>query len=145
MWYAVYKTATRELWSVGTVPADPMPAGLAALALAEQPNLETHVWDPSTNPPRFILREPDPLGITLTPDEFRQRYTFAERVASRTAALTDVRVAVLEEDVKSAPVVRLGHPRTVAGVQLLVSVGVLTAERAAEILDPGWTPTDGAA
>lgn len=145
MWYAIYRTDTRELWSVGTVPADPMPAGLAALALAEQPDLATHVWDPSTNPPRFIAREPDPLGLALTPDEFRQRYTFSERVASRTAALTDVRVAVLEEDVKSAPVVRLGHSRTVAGVQLLVSVGVITAERAAEILDPAWHPPEGGA
>lgn len=136
--YAVYDTATGELRSVGTVVADPLPEGLAAVELDEAPDLAAHEWSPELL--GFVPRTPDPLGRTLTSDEFRQRYTFQERVAAKELAATDVRVAVLEEDVRSAPVIRLGHPRTVAGVQLLVSVGVLTEARAAEILDPEWEP-----
>lgn len=143
MHYAVYRTDTGALHSVGSVVADPLPEGLAALELTVAPDLGAVEWDPVSL--AFVARSADPLGLALTSDEFRQRYTFAERVASRTVALTDVRVAVLEEDVKSAPVIRLGHPRTVAGVQLLVSVGVITEARAAEILDPEWVPDGGAA
>lgn len=44
-WHAVYRTATGELVSVGTVLADPMPAGLSVLSLAGEPDAATHEWD----------------------------------------------------------------------------------------------------
>ena len=140
MHYAVYVLATGALQSVGSVVADPLPEGLGVVELEDAPDLGAVEWDPVAL--AFVPRADDGYGLALTSDEFRTRYTFAERVAAKGIARTNDQVAVLMEDVASAPVIRLGHPRTVAGVQLLVSVGVLTEQRAAEILDPEWTPED---
>lgn len=48
MWYAVYVTATGQLVSVGTVLADPMPAGLLVKVLDGAPNMAIVEWDAAT-------------------------------------------------------------------------------------------------
>lgn len=81
--------------------------------------------------------------------EFRWRFTEAEQVAIELATEShpnpQVRAAlrVLDKSTRDASVVYLTDPRTVGGVNRLVAFGLLTAERAEEILDAkrgGITP-----
>ncbi len=44
-WYAIHRIDSGALVSVGTEVADPLPVGLTALALAEQPSFRTHQWN----------------------------------------------------------------------------------------------------
>lgn len=142
MWYAVYQLADGALHSLGTVlPEDGLPAGLAAMEVgAERPDLATLVWDPATL--SLVARAtlpPDPMQ-PIDAVDFRERFTFQERVLVKQAATSSPAVAVLMEDVGARSTIRLGDPRTVAGVNLLRDVGCLTPERAAQILDPAWAP-----
>jgi hypothetical protein len=139
MFYAVYELATGALRSVGSVVADPLPDGLAALELSGAPDFGAVAWDPATR-----AFAPRPPAVELSAEAFRERFTFAERVAIKQAAAADARVAVLMEDVGAKATIRLTHPRTVSGLGLLQLVGAVTPERAAEILDPAWTPSEAA-
>ncbi len=47
-WYAVYETDTGRLVSLGTVLAEPFPAGLSTVALSAEPDLPTAMWDAPT-------------------------------------------------------------------------------------------------
>jgi hypothetical protein len=47
-WWAIHDDTTGELRSVATVPADPLPPGLAKTVLADRPNIGTHRWNTTT-------------------------------------------------------------------------------------------------
>ncbi len=70
----------------------------------------------------------------LTRLAFRNRFTFAEKVAIETAAEGDATVRVLLKDQESATHIDLARPDTQQGVQLLVSKNLITSTRGAEIL-----------
>lgn len=65
---------------------------------------------------------------------FRNRFTFAEKVAIETAAESDATVRVLLKDQEAATFIDLARIDTQQGVQLLVSKSLITAQRATEIL-----------
>ena len=65
---------------------------------------------------------------------FRNRFTFAEKVAIETAAETDAALRVLLKDQEAATFIDFSRQDTQQGVQLLVSKNLITASRAAEIL-----------
>lgn len=80
---------------------------------------------------------------------FQSRYTVTEQVAIELAAdgttpgFTPEQRAtlrVLDRALQNATDVDLADPRTVQGVQMHAALGLLTAQRAAQILDPSWTP-----
>lgn len=71
---------------------------------------------------------------------FRKRFTFEEKVSIEQAAETDAVVRVLLKDQDSAEFIDLTRQDTKDGVHLLVSKSLLTAERAAEILNPAIQP-----
>jgi hypothetical protein len=76
---------------------------------------------------------------TCAPQEFRLRFTAEERGALTLAAWKgleagDPLLRVFLDDISARPEVDLDHPDTLAGMQLIVSAGVIRAERAAEIL-----------
>lgn len=70
----------------------------------------------------------------MTKLQFRKRFTFAEQVAIKTLAQTDVEVAVIEDNFAAASEIVLSDPATIEMVGLLTAKGLLTAERQAEIL-----------
>jgi hypothetical protein len=72
--------------------------------------------------------------IRLTRLQFLQRFTFEELVAIETAAETVPAVRVLQRQQDAAEYVSVEDPATIAGIQLLVSLSLLTSERAATIL-----------
>ena len=76
-------------------------------------------------------------GLTnsrITRLAFRNRFTFSEKLAIETAAESDAAVRVLLKDQEAATFIDLARLDTQQGVQLLVSKGLITAQRAAEIL-----------
>lgn len=73
-------------------------------------------------------------SVKITKLAFRNRFTFAEKVAVETAAESDPVVRVLLKDQEAATFIDLSRQDTIDGVQLLVSKSLLTQVRADEIL-----------
>lgn len=81
--------------------------------------------------PRFI--PPIPV-YSWTAYQFLLRFTAEERAAFRAAALTDPNVADFQQLAQAAQEVISNDPMTIAGMNYLVSVGLLTEARKNEIL-----------
>lgn len=94
---------------------------------------------------RLVGPEPAPyVAPIITKVAFRFRMTDAEYVGVLSAAKTDVEVAAWAETFNMVSQINLDDPRTVSGVDNLVSKNLLTQERATEILtapvQPGERP-----
>jgi hypothetical protein len=74
------------------------------------------------------------IEIAYTSFEFLQRFTPTERAAFRAAAQTDVIVADFAQLAGAAQEIINTDPVTIAGMDYLVLNGLLTRERADEIL-----------
>ena len=86
---------------------------------------------------------PPPPQTVFTKFQFRSRFTLQELVgidnAGANPTLTPEQKEILNTIGKNFEVatdVDLTHPQTIQGVQYLASVGLLTPQRAAEILTP---------
>lgn len=87
--------------------------------------------------------EPSAVQQTkITKLAFRNRFTFAEKVAIETAAETDPVVRVLLKDQEAATFIDLSRQDTLDGVQLLASKALLTPERAEAILGTTIQPEE---
>lgn len=85
----------------------------------------TKIYDPDgTNQSRKITK----LGL-------RNRMTFPELIALTTAAQSNVAVRVLIDNLSVSSFVDLNRADTVGAMNLLVSLGLLTSERAYQILN----------
>jgi hypothetical protein len=83
------------------------------------------------------VEEPEATGSAnriLSKYAFSQRFTPQERIAIRQAAQMDVEVADYYELAQIADEVNLDELTTAQGLDLLISKGLLAAERKAEIL-----------
>lgn len=74
------------------------------------------------------------LELCFSSYEFLSRFTAAERASFRAAAQTDETVADFAQLAGAAQEILNTDPVTVAGMDYLVSVGLLTRARADEIL-----------
>ena len=74
------------------------------------------------------------IEIAYTSFEFLNRFTAAERASFRVAAQTDALVADFAQLATAAQEVLNNDPVTVAGMDYLVFAGLLTRQRADEIL-----------
>jgi hypothetical protein len=107
--------------------AGPDPAHLQApWTVAEVVPLQV-VEDPNAPP------TPPPV-VEWTPFVFIRRFSQAERVAIRAARLTDGVLGDFFSILEQAPLVHSNDADFQAGMQYLVQQGLLTAERAAEIV-----------
>ena len=84
--------------------------------------------------PRFIEPPIQPIQQTWTAYQFLLQFTPEERAAFRAAALTDSSVADFQQLAQAAQEVISNDPMTIAGMNYLVSVGLLTEARKNEIL-----------
>lgn len=91
--------------------------------------------------PKHTVEVPDSATVggivsdsRITKLAFRQRFTFAEKVAIETAAETDASVRVMLKDQEAASFIDLSRQDTIDGVNALASAGLITAPRASEIL-----------
>jgi len=79
----------------------------------------------------------EPAAVTaITLLAFRNRFTMAEKQGIYTAAETVVDIRVFLDDIAAASEIDLTDPQTIAGVQALEAVGLITTVRATEILTP---------
>jgi hypothetical protein len=74
------------------------------------------------------------IEVAYTSYEFLNRFTAAERASFRLAAETDETVADLEQLLVAAQQIINTDPVTVAGMDYLVTQGLLTEARKLEIL-----------
>lgn len=70
----------------------------------------------------------------MTRGGFRNRFTFAEKVAIKAAEAGDPMLQVLADDQAQATFIDLNDPDTAAGVDLLIYKGLIAPERKSEIL-----------
>lgn len=127
-WFAIYNAATGALVSVGTVVADPLPANLASVAVGVV--TPTGIWNVTTR----VFDAAPIIKPAIAPIDFLRRFTFAEEVAIRTAAKTDVGIEVFLGRLNATVAVHLGEADTINGVNYLLAKSLLTPARAAEIL-----------
>lgn len=128
-WYAIYATATGELVSIGTVVADPLPAGMAAKALAGDPAGKQ--WNSTT----LVFDAVSPLPPSWTNYQFIKLLTMAERIAVREFAKTDAIAADFMDLLDKSGEVLRANPDVLAGLNYLVSAGKLASGRPMEILN----------
>ena len=77
---------------------------------------------------------PAPEYRKLTSLEFLDLFTEAEQLAIATAAMQSAQVKLWYDRTIAAMFITLADPRTEAGLNALVTAGLLTAERKAEIV-----------
>ena len=87
--------------------------------------------DTFSEPPAPPEQEPE---TTITRFAFRQRFTFEERVAIRTAAESDKEVMVWLEDLQTASFIDLTRSEATEGAAMLESKGLIDPGRADEVL-----------
>lgn len=130
-WFAVYETSTGALVSVGTVVADPLPAGLSSVSLGL--TRPSGVWNPATH-----AFDPAPITKgTISRRDFWRRFTLAEREALHNVRLTGT--AARKNKIEAfldyiSDGVDLDDAAVVSVVQAMETFGILAAGRAAQIL-----------
>lgn len=84
---------------------------------------------------------PDPV-VTTTQEplrwpliDFRKRFTPAEKVALYQAVETDINIKIFIDDLAATPVIVQDDPELNAGMAYVVGKGIITLERAKEILE----------
>lgn len=130
-WYAVYKTDTGELVSTGTSVGSPeelAERGFASVVLDAAPG--DRVWNPTNLD--FDPAPPPRAQTLLTRVRFMLLFTLQERLALR--ASEDPVVSDFRWLVDNAEEIDLTEINTQMGTQYLVSIGILTPERAATLL-----------
>lgn len=86
------------------------------------------------NPPieEYVLTIPPKTVFTSL--EFRDLFTINEQLSIRESQLVDMEVGLVYDMMLSAQSIDISDPRTVQGMDLLVSKGLLTNQRRNEIL-----------
>ena len=79
-------------------------------------------------------QEPVPPPSPMTPREFRARLTTDERRAITTAAAQNIDLRIWLDELDAATEVHRDSADVQAGMAALVGAGLITAERAAEVL-----------
>lgn len=91
------------------------------------------IYNENTNP-RFTAPINYQIQQQWSSYQFLLRFTTEERAAFRAAALTDPNVADFQQLAQAAQEIINNDPMTIAGMNYLVSVGLLTEPRKNEIL-----------
>lgn len=108
--------------------------GLYLVPLNESESCEIGQAYDAITIPRFT-GTPTSFPKTYTAYQFLMRFTAAERAAFRAAAVTDSNVADFQELATAAQEINTDNPVTIAGMEYLVSQGLLTEQRKQEVLD----------
>jgi hypothetical protein len=90
------------------------------------------------------LPPPPPVPAIITKIAMITRFTDSEYTAILSSAKTDVETQGWVDRLYATLSINLIDPRTIAGVNMFVSKGLLTQERATEILNPVVKPGEAA-
>lgn len=125
--YALYETATGKLISASRLPINNPKPDIWSVKEVEGPH---RVWNTQTLEFDDFPTKPKPL----TRFEFLSLFTDQELAAILEAAKVAPMVAAVLKRLEMAEEVILTNPVTIAGINGLRDGGLLTAERAAQIL-----------
>lgn len=125
------KVRTVAVWN-GTSAWSP-PSGTTSVLLSQGEWCEPGATYSPTSTPRFVAA---PRSITRTSYEFLNRFTTQERKEIRNKSKTDDAVADFEMLATAAQEIVSDDPMTIAGMNYLVSVGIVTEARKNQILGP---------
>lgn len=125
--FALYEIATGQLKGASRLPIDNPKPGEWAVKEVEGPH---RVWNSETLQFDDFPTKPKPL----TPLEFLKRFSFTEVAGIIGASKTNPMVAAVEKYFDAAEEVILDDPLTVQGIATYRDLGILTPERAAQIL-----------
>lgn len=82
-----------------------------------------------------VLSDPAEVVLAFTPLEFLDLFSHAEQVAVVEAGMASAEIKLWYDRMLAASFITRSDPRVPAGLNALVGAGLMTAERAAEILD----------
>jgi hypothetical protein len=105
------------------------------------PDLTVPHWVLDSNPVQPAWALPDPpepvpqRETVLTRLDFRNKFTYAEKVQIYTAAISDFAVKILLDDLAQSSYVDLQDPKIIDALSYLVSIGAVTEVRKQEILN----------
>jgi hypothetical protein len=117
-----------------TVPL-PIHSDLNAVAVEITADGQAVVYEPGDDLPAHLAALTAPIVRTITPGEFRDRFTAAEQAAFTTLAFGgDQNAQAIMLKLSTSLEVDLDSPTVAAGLDYLVSKGVISAARKAEIL-----------
>ena len=80
-------------------------------------------------PPDYVIKD-----MKITKLAFRQRFQMAEMAAIYTAMASNIVVKIMIDNLSMATYVDLSRTDTIQGVYYMVSLGILSAERANQVL-----------
>ncbi len=123
-WYAVYRASNGQLVSVGEVVADPLPDGLASVAI-DGPDIGTHEWDAAAL--SFVPRLARASRVSWSRYDFLKRIPTPKRIGIRVAAKNNPIVEDFVSLLDSANEVLSDDPDMIVGLDYLVSIGLLDA------------------
>ena len=88
----------------------------------------------------YVEPEPaPPVALNLSSLTFLDLFTESEQIAVASAAMSNVQAKLWYDRTLAAEFITLNDPRTEAGLDALVSIGLLTAERKTAIIASMWT------
>lgn len=125
--FALYETATGKLISASKLAINNPKPDEWSVKEVEGPH---RVWNTETLQFDDFPTKPKPLS----PLEFLKRFTFSEVAGIIEASKTNPMVAAVEKYFDAAEEIILDDPLTVLGITTYRDLGILTAERAAQIL-----------
>ena len=121
----LYEISTGKLVTNSSADINPIPTGMEVKVL---PDADSGIWNTTT-----LSFDSLPETRIRSADEFEDLLTDAEYAGILTASKTDVNVEVLVRRLASKPSVNLLSQRITSALGYLQSVGLLTADRVAEI------------
>ncbi len=136
--FFVYVLATGALWSStasAEALADAEALQAAGRAVVEVPDAEMParwVWDAQA----LLPVAAPPVLVELEPDEFLSLFTPAEWAAARASTNDQVQWLIARLQLRRTPL-SMASATVTGGVALLAAAGIVTPERAAEILATG--------
>lgn len=82
------------------------------------------------------------VSMKITKLALRERFTFNELIAMQTAAATSVTLQVLQDNLSVSTYIDLSRTDTIQGIEMLVQMGIITQDRATQILTTVPTATE---
>lgn len=136
-WYTLFLAASGQYLTHTPTPSEPT-ADVGVITTPGEPDLTAVEWDAVQ---RMWVPLAAPSRSTLSRKEFLDQFTSTELAAAMALRRsTDLAVFGAIESfvlyVQVSGAIELTDPTTVAGVQFLVTLGILTPARAAAILSP---------